>query len=118
MTRPWSGYSKDEHVPWPHQGMVGIHDVCVRVKMATAQPKVVDTRSSSAFQVENWKAMATEETTVILQIFGVLKLRAIAEHSVSFFGVLQSCRNRSTLFLIFRCLFNFGNTIDHRNYRK
>ena len=94
MTCPWSGYSKDEHVPWPHQDMVGIHDVCVRVKVATTQPKVEDTRSSSAF--ENWKAMATEETTVILQIFGVLKLRAIAEHSVSFFGVPQSCRNRST----------------------
>ena len=59
--------------------------------------------------------------TVILQIFGTLKFRhrAIAERSVSFkFRCPWMLPWSLDVFFSFRCLFNFGETIDHHNYRK
>ena len=59
---------------------------------------------------------------VILQIFGALKFRwRSRSRSVRCclnFGVRGCCRDCSMCFFAFRCLFNFGKTIDHRKYRK
>ena len=59
--------------------------------------------------------------TVILQIFGVLKFRwrAIAEGPVEFKCWCSRMLSWSlNVFFAFRCLFNFGKTIDHRKIPK
>ena len=76
--------------------------------------------STTTVACTEWYQCGVNCYTVILQIFGALKFRyrAVTERSVSFKFLCSLMPWSLNALLFFRCLLNFGETIDHRNYRK